>query len=74
MKQGLLLRSPDPVDRRAVMIHLAPEGRRCLRVHIEFWNTVMEKLLADIPDAEQDTFISVFEKINAGIRGQSASL
>ncbi len=73
VKQGLLQRAPAPGDRRAVMIHLAPAGRRCLQLHIDFWNAMMKELLEDIPDAEQDTFIAVFEKINAGLREKSGS-
>ncbi len=73
VKQGLLKRAAATDDRRAVTIRLTQKGRRCLENHISFWNSLMENLLCDIPAAEQDQFITVFEKINANLRKQASA-
>ena len=68
VRQGLLQRSADPADRRAVVIRLTDKGSRCRDAHFRFRNTVMDELLRDIPPEELDAFIAVLEKLNAGLR------
>ena len=68
VRQGLLERSPDPVDRRAVAIRLTERGRCCRDAHFRFWHTVMGGVLREIPPEDRQTFIDVLEKINGGLQ------
>lgn len=54
--QGLLVRTPDPEDRRASLVSLTEEGRRLHREFFEQRRQRLTEMVADWPEKDLETF------------------
>ena len=52
--RGLVVRSPDPSDRRGVIVRLTPEGRDAVDAAFEALLAAEATLIADLPDGDPD--------------------
>jgi len=64
VRAGLVDRTPDPDDRRAVLIRISAKGRRLLMA----WQTAAERLMAElyegVPPEDADAFFRVLRRLN----------
>ena len=63
VKEGCLLRNTDPSDRRSVMLHVSPTGKKDLEIVHKARVAWMSTLLKPLSDQELETLVSLFEKI-----------
>ncbi len=56
--RGLVERSPDPADRRGVIVRLTADGRQTVDAAFEELLAAEAALLADLPDADRDQLAS----------------
>lgn len=71
VRRGLLVRHPSPVDGRAIMIHITPEGRQALRAGMDaLHGASLELLTPDLGDdeAKEDFYrklLSIYDRAEA---------
>jgi len=59
---GMIERTPDPADRRNLIIAITPDGRRALRAAMQARRRWLNDALADrLSDSERDTLIAASE-------------
>jgi DNA-binding MarR family transcriptional regulator len=61
---GLVIRAPDPTDRRAHLIEVTPAGHEVLDHNRERWQAVLRDLLADWTPRERAEFVRLFTRFN----------
>lgn len=66
--RGEVERQPDPSDRRAKRLCLTPRGRAAFEALDTRLKVLEAEMLADISDAEVETLLSVFARIEARLR------
>lgn len=62
---GLVVRSIDPNDRRAVTIELSKKGQSLIKRMYKLRNAAMEDALSTLSESELKTFVELFQKINS---------
>jgi DNA-binding MarR family transcriptional regulator len=62
-KEGMVLRSPDPVDKRTKRIYITPAGRRFFRRIIPTAQEIMEEAKAGISSEDLSASIEVLQKM-----------
>ncbi len=67
-KQGWVVRQPDPMDRRARIVHLTPPGRAVIEPLFLQHTQAMETTAAPLTPGERETLIRLLKKL-----GQHAS-
>lgn len=60
-RAGLVAKSRDPHDRRAVLVMITDAGRASLKAHREAMRNVHRQLLQALPDTERRRLIEAFE-------------
>ena len=68
---GLLRRSPDPRDRRGLLIALTPKGRRAVDRAVEAHVANEERLLSGLSAAERRRLDGLLRKLEASVVGSS---
>ncbi|WP_329136506.1 MarR family winged helix-turn-helix transcriptional regulator [Streptomyces sp. NBC_00670] len=66
---GLLTREPAPHDRRAMIVHLTPEGRALEAPITAMWHTLEEASVQNLTPTEIETFIALARRIEASVAG-----
>lgn len=61
---GLVLRSPDPADRRKNAVTVTPEGEAVLARCATLAEAANEQLLAPLTPAEQDTLMALLARVH----------
>jgi DNA-binding MarR family transcriptional regulator len=64
---GLLVREPDPTDRRAVRLHLTADGRRAARRLIAGRRQALAALLAGLGERETASLERLLERMLAAV-------
>jgi len=64
---GLVLRDADPDDQRAVCLHLSPQGQRIASKARALRAAKVEKMLAALTEEEQQSFLSMLDKVVAAL-------
>jgi DNA-binding MarR family transcriptional regulator len=64
-KEGLLERTTDPDDRRAVLLKASPKGKRLLQRLEAGRRQRMQRLISDWTEQEVSTFTSLLGRLNA---------
>jgi DNA-binding MarR family transcriptional regulator len=64
---GLVLRDADPDDQRAVCLYLSPQGRRIASKARALRAAKVEKMLALLTEDEQQSFLSMLEKVATAV-------
>ncbi|MFH1157144.1 MAG: MarR family transcriptional regulator [Pseudomonadota bacterium] len=62
-RDGLVKRTPDPDDRRAIQIHLTPEGTAAMKPANAAVTAVLDSVFAGIPDADIETTKQVLRTV-----------
>jgi len=62
--KGLIVRNPDPRDRRAKMMRLTPDGRRVLDRLIREIHDMERACASNLTEAEQARLLQLLEKFN----------
>jgi MarR family transcriptional regulator for hemolysin len=65
-RDGLLLRKPDPIDRRAKTLHLTPKGRALARKLDKVIEKLRDELLANISPADGAAAVRVLRELERG--------
>jgi DNA-binding MarR family transcriptional regulator len=65
---GLVRRTPDPEDRRAVAVSLTPEGRRALVAVRQVRRQVADELLAPLDQDQRAALRSLLEAVAVSVR------
>jgi len=65
VKSGCLLRNTDPADRRSVILHISPAGKKTLAIISKERTRLMAKILEPLSDEELEVFHGLFAKIAA---------
>src|SRR5690606_23244307 len=61
--EGLVVRSPDPSDRRVNLLSVSPKGEEVLREIFTVYDAVREHILTDLPEQEYDRLHDIFDKM-----------
>ncbi len=61
--EGLVTRTPDPYDLRAVRVTITDKGREMYMISVRSVFDMEEKIMKDISPAEIDSFMKVLGKI-----------
>ena len=72
-RAGLVVRRPDPRDRRGKLIVLTDRGRRLVDETLARHVANEERLLLSLTEAEQETLNALLKKLIAALRGERAS-
>ena len=64
VREGCLLRNTDPTDRRSVMLHISPGGKKELDAVKKAKVAWMSTLLEPLNDRELETLVTLFDKIS----------
>jgi DNA-binding MarR family transcriptional regulator len=62
-QRGLLRRGADPADRRNRIVELTESGRVLVAQCQDGIRRMERDLLADLPDADRDSFIGLLERV-----------
>ena len=63
--RGYVERSPDPADRRGVLVRLTPAGKAAVDAAFEELLAAENALLADLPDADRDRLAALLRTLLA---------
>lgn len=66
---GLIVRRPDPDDRRTVLVNLTPEGRRAAESALAAYLGAGEQALSVLSEEEKDTLAELLRKLLVGLEG-----
>jgi DNA-binding MarR family transcriptional regulator len=66
---GLIVRRPDPDDRRAVLVSLTPEGRGAAENAFTAYLGAGEEALAVLSEGERETLAELLRKLLVGLEG-----
>ena len=66
---GLVVRRPDPEDRRAVLVSLTPEGKRAAEGALTAYLGAGEQALAVLTEEERETLAELLRKLLVGLEG-----
>jgi DNA-binding MarR family transcriptional regulator len=61
---GLVVRAPDPADRRRRVVSLTPDGETALRASMEVARAVEDELLAPLSEAERRTLHALLGRLD----------
>ena len=61
--RGLVERSPDPADRRGVLVRLTPTGRRAVDAAFESLVSEERALLADLPETDRARLADLLKRL-----------
>lgn len=61
--EGLVVRTPDPADRRVNLLSVSPKGEEVLREIFVVYDAVREHILTDLPEEEYDRLHDIFDKM-----------
>jgi DNA-binding MarR family transcriptional regulator len=64
---GLVARTPDPTDRRAVLVEATPTGQEVFARNRDLWQAALRDLLADWTATERSEFTRLFTRFNETI-------
>jgi DNA-binding MarR family transcriptional regulator len=66
---GLIVRRPDPDDRRTVLVSLTPEGRGAAESALTAYLGAGEQALSVLSEDEKDTLAELLRKLLVGLEG-----
>lgn len=66
---GLIVRRPDPDDRRTVLVSLTPEGRGAAENALTAYLAAGERALSVLSEEEKDTLAELLRKLLVGLEG-----
>lgn len=66
---GLVVRQPDPADRRTVVVSLTPEGRGAAENAVASYLAAGEEALSVLTDEERTTLAELLRKLLVGLEG-----
>jgi DNA-binding MarR family transcriptional regulator len=66
---GLIVRRPDPDDRRAVLVSLTPEGKGVAENALQAYLQASEEALAVLSETERVTLAELLRKLLVGLEG-----
>jgi DNA-binding MarR family transcriptional regulator len=66
---GLIVRRPDPDDRRAVLVSLTPEGQGVAESALAAYLEASEEALSVLSDKERNTLAELLRKLLVGLEG-----
>lgn len=66
---GLIVRRPDPDDRRTVLVNLTPEGRGAAEEALTAYLGAGEQALSVLTDDERETLAELLRKLLVGLEG-----
>jgi hypothetical protein len=66
---GLIVRRPDPADRRAVLVNLTPAGRMVAESALQAYLDASEEALDVLSETERDTLAELLRKLLVGLEG-----
>lgn len=66
---GLIVRRPDPDDRRTVLVSLTPEGRGAAESALTAYLGAGEQALSVLSEEEKDTLAELLRKLLVGLEG-----
>jgi DNA-binding MarR family transcriptional regulator len=66
---GLIVRRPDPDDRRAVLVSLTPEGKGAAESALKAYLGAGEQALTVLSDEERETLAELLRKLLVGLEG-----
>lgn len=66
---GLIVRRPDPDDRRTVLVSLTPEGKGAAENALTAYLGAGEEALSVLTDQERDTLAELLRKLLVGLEG-----
>ncbi len=72
-RDGLLARQPDPLDRRAFMVHVTPAGERLCRRVRAARRAILEVMLEGQPEAEQARVAATAAQLAGWLEAKSAA-
>jgi DNA-binding MarR family transcriptional regulator len=64
---GLVARTPDPTDRRAMLIEATQTGQKVFARNQELWQSALRDLLVDWTPRERTEFARLFTRLNETI-------
>ncbi len=67
---GLVVRRPDPQDRRAVLVSLTPEGQGAAELALKAYLGAGEQALSVLTDDERETLSELLRKLLVGLEGR----
>lgn len=67
-KQGYLLRTISPYDKRCRLLHLTPKGRALLQTLTEVIEASQQRVTQNIPAADMDTFSNTLNQLACNMR------
>jgi DNA-binding MarR family transcriptional regulator len=70
-RAGLVTRSPDPADRRALVITLTGEGLRVVEASVEAGLAVQQSLLAHLPPGKRATLNTLLRDVLSAVEKQA---
>jgi DNA-binding MarR family transcriptional regulator len=70
---GLVVRRPDPEDRRAVVVTLTPEGRGVAERALKTYLQASEDVLSVLDEDERATLVELLRKLLVELEGEAAS-
>lgn len=70
-KAGLVVRRPDPEDRRTVLVTLTPEGRSIAERALETYLKASEDVLGVLDKDEQATLVELLRKLLVQLEGRT---
>lgn len=66
-KEGLVIRTPDPADKRISQLYLTSRASRLMEVFVPVHNQFVHKLMSVLDAEEKERLISLVEKLNKGL-------
>jgi DNA-binding MarR family transcriptional regulator len=61
--RGIVVREPDPTDRRAVLVSLTPEGKRAMKAKLAKVSAARKSIAAAFADDEQELVADILQRL-----------
>ncbi|MBU1147972.1 MAG: MarR family winged helix-turn-helix transcriptional regulator [Candidatus Omnitrophica bacterium] len=73
VRSGYVKRSPDPEDRRVVMVSLTKKGENMVKTHMDAIRDVWKKILVRLTAEEQKQYLHILKKISGATEPTSST-